>query len=330
MNFDNEKVDVKENTIIRLDYNLLSILLYDHSTNKNIIWATNTYSERGIGYQFDDYIIPEKISGKLGLVIRPRIKKSQIEQKIRSRDKAEVFTPSWVCNNQNNLVDNAWFGEKNVFNKENDTSWKTTKKKIKFPTKDNKTWEDYVLATRMEISCGEAPYLVSRYDTTTGEILDVDNRIGMLDRKIRIINENVSDEKEWYSWVIKAYKNIYGYEWQGDSLLIARENLLYSFIDYYNFKFNKNPDNQQLTEIAEIISWNIFQMDGLKYVVPNSCHVENEVMQLSLFGEEEKTSSECLGCKRNNYKLHNGIYCKIMNWNTNRKIKFVSLLKNRK
>ena len=38
MNFDNEKVDVKENTIIRLDYNLLSILLYDHSTNKNIIF----------------------------------------------------------------------------------------------------------------------------------------------------------------------------------------------------------------------------------------------------------------------------------------------------
>lgn len=28
------------------------------------------------------------------------------------RDKAEVFTPSWVCNAQNNLVDNQWFGKK--------------------------------------------------------------------------------------------------------------------------------------------------------------------------------------------------------------------------
>ena len=26
------------------------------------------------------------------------------------RGKAEVFTPSWVCNCQNNLVDDAWFG----------------------------------------------------------------------------------------------------------------------------------------------------------------------------------------------------------------------------
>jgi hypothetical protein len=31
---------------------------------------------------------------------------------------AEVFTPSWICNAQNNLIDNTWFGRDNVFNKE--------------------------------------------------------------------------------------------------------------------------------------------------------------------------------------------------------------------
>lgn len=329
MNLDNEKVDVKENTVIKLDDSLLSIILYDNTSQKNLIWATNTYSSRGKGYQFDDEITVEKISGKLGQVIKPRIRKSQLEQKTRSKDKAEVFTPSWICNNQNNLVDNAWFNKTDIFNKENGLVWKTIKRKIPFPTIDGKTWEDYVKALRLEIACGEAPYLVSRYDTTTGEVLGVDNRIGMLDRKIRVVNENIDDEDEWYKWIIIAYKSIYGYEWQGDSVLIARENLLYSFIDYYKFKFNKIPTDIQLIEIAKIIAWNIFQMDGLRFVIPNSCHKEKSLYYENLFGEKEE-DKECLGCKRNNYKLHNGKYCIIKNWKTNRNMKFVSLLKNKK
>jgi hypothetical protein len=39
----------------------------------------------------------------------------------------------------------------------------------------------------MEISCGEAPYLVSRYDTVSGNIISVDDRIGLLDRKLRVV-----------------------------------------------------------------------------------------------------------------------------------------------
>ena len=37
----------------------------------------------------------------------------------------------------------------------------------------------------------------------------------------------------------------------------------------------------------------------------------------------------CQGCKTGNNKKHNGIYCKIMNWDTNRKIKFETLLKKK-
>ena len=33
--------------------------------------------------------------------------------------------------------------------------------------------------------------------------------------------------------------------------------------------------------------------------------------------------------KKHNYHKHNGIYCKIMNWDTNRKVKFESLLKKK-
>ena len=231
-----------------------------------------------------------------------------------------------MCNNQNNLVDNTWFGKENVFNTENGSTWVTTKERIVFPA--GKTWQDYVRANRMEISCGEAPYLASRYDTVTGKWIEVDDRIGILDRKIRIINENVESEQDWMKWVIKAFQSVYGFEWQGDSLLIARENLLFSFIDYYVDRFTVYPKNEYLIKIAKILSWNIWQMDGLKYVIPNSCKpVEN--LQLTLF-DDEVDPEPCLGCLKNNNSLHTGIYCRIMDWSHEHSIRFIDLIERSK
>lgn len=316
-------VDIKENYIYQLNNKLLEILLKDRSTNKNIIWATNNYHLRGDGYYSYDNISLKAITGKNGLVIKPRTKKSKKEQNVRIKQNAEVFTPSWICNNQNNLIDNIWFNKENIFNFEKNESWSVNPSKIEFPS--DKTWMDYVKDNRLEISCGEAPYLVSRYDTVTGEWIDINNRIGILDRKLRVINENVDNEKDWYNWVLIAYKSTFGYEWQGDSLLIARENLLFSFIDYYSDRFKNFPSNDYLLEIAKILSWNIWQMDGLKFVVPNSCKPIPKA-QLSLFDDENNEPEECFGCQKNNPHKHNGIYCKIMNWETNRPIKFLSLI----
>ena len=325
MNF-NDLVDIKENTIVSINYYLLDILLKDRTTGNNIIWATDNYISRGDSYSRKSEITIPLITGYNGNIIKPRTKKSKQEQDIRIRKKAEVFTPAWMCNEQNNFIDESWFGSKNVFNKVKDKSWETVKTKIKFNNGMN--WKDYVKAKRMEISCGEAPYLVSRYDTTTGEVIPVIERIGLLDRKMRIINENVSDENEWFFWCTEAYKNIYGFEWQGDSLLIARENLLYTFTDNYYYKFTKKPTLEMVTNIAEIISWNIFQMDGTKYVIPESCK-NNVEIRYTLFGDET-IETKCPGCIKNNNNLHNGIYVKVMNWDTGRKIKFVSILKKRR
>ena len=309
----------------------------DHTTQKNIFWATDNYSDLGEAYKFSSQIFPELITGINGNVIMPRVKKDKETQLTRVRDMAEVYTPSWVCNAQNNLIDNAWFQRENIFNSEiidsNGTkTWVETIEKITFPIE--KSWKHYVRDTRLEIACGEAPYIASRYDTTTGEFIPIEKRIGLLDRKMRVINENTHDSGEWLEAAQTAFKNTYAYEWQGDSLLLARETLLITFIENYILKFNKEPLLKSIQYIAYIISWNVWQMDGLKTVIPNSCITKiNE--NTTLFGDLEKIIVACDGCKHDNIKKHNGIYALIKDWSNKdletgekgRKIKFVDLLK---
>ncbi len=320
-------IDILENELIEKHPDILDILLRDQTTQKNIFWATDNYDHLGDSYGFNSEILPELITGENGNVIMPRVHKDKILQLSRSKEMAEVFTPSWICNAQNNLVDNSWFGIEGVFNKEillkNGTkSWETTKEKIVF--QKGKTWQDYVRDTRLEITCGEAPYLVSRYDTTTGEFIKIEDRIGLLDRKLRVISENVNDKTDWLKATQLAYKNIYGFEWQGDSLLLAREALLITFIENFRHKFETEPPLDNLQNIAEIISWNIWQMDGLKGVIPNSC--KDEIIEVSDFFETKTEIKKCKGCETQNMKLHNGIYCNIMDWDIEKPIKFISLL----
>lgn len=301
--------DIKENYLYSFDPALLKVLLLDRTTGKNIIWATDVYAALGEEYGADKQIIPGCITGLFGNVIKPRSDKTRLEQSARVRDKAEVFTPSWVCNLQNNLVDSAWFGRENVFNTEKDKGWSANTEKVVFPDIKGKGWQDYVNENRLEITCGEAPYLVSRYDTVTGQIIPVRERIGLLDRKLRIVSENTVDEDEWKLWAKKAVQSVYGFEWAGDNVLLARENLLFTVSDYYKEKFKAQPDKKYLLEIARIISWNIWQMDGLKGVVPNSC------------------SPECVGCKKRDMFKHDGIYCKIYDWTAKKQIEFYKLIK---
>ena len=332
--FDLPCIDVREDDLLAISPEVLDTLLKDHTTGHNIFWATHDYESLGPDYDYHSPILPALITGEHGMVILPRVLKSKALQNDRAKDMAEVFTPSWVCNAQNNLVDEAWFGRKDVFNTEDASnhSWIPSPHKIEFP--ENKSWKEYVRATRMEITCGEAPYLVSRYDTTTGELIPIEKRIGLLDRKLRVISENVNNSGEWLEWAQTAYKNTYGFEWQGDNLLLAREALLWSFIEYYQKKFGKAPLVKSINYIAYIISWNIWQMDGLKGVVPDSCRNGVVVKVYDLFGETERVEN-CKGCQQENIRLHNGTYCLLRDWGhkdpktgeNNRKIRFIDLIK---
>lgn len=196
------------------------------------MWATDDYKDIGANHQTDAEITVASITGKYAGIIAPRVYKSRDLQIARTKRKAEVFTPSWICNLQNNLVDEAWFGREDVFNRTDEKSWVATTEKIEFSSKQSRSWMAYVDERRLEITCGEAPYLVSRYDAATGEHIPLKQRIGLLDRKLRVVFENTNNETDWLKWSERAFEATYGFEYQGDSLLLARENLLATYADY--------------------------------------------------------------------------------------------------
>lgn len=275
---------------------ILNELLADKTTGRNIVWADDEYEALGVGYSRDNEILLEKITGPNSGVIKPRISKEQEKQSLRTKTHAEVFTPSWICNQMNNYIDNDWFGREGVFNVEGEQAWQATDDPIAFPDEPGKTWQDYVDLRRLEITCGEAPFICSRYDTVTGAELPVRERIGFLDRKLRVVNENASGFDDWLKWAYRAFESTYGYEFQGDNLLIARINVLQTFMDYYIDRWGKVPSDAEIRHVVRIVVWNIWQMDGLTGTAPSSKPIGSET-QMSIFelmdAPEEKQAPFC-------------------------------------
>lgn len=298
-------IDIWEDYLLKKD-NLLEILLQDKTTGATILWATDSYEAKGAKFAPLAPITTNLITGKYGSLIQPRAIKSKEEQLLRTRDKAEVFTPLSIVKQMNEACD------------------------TKCVTKNN--WQEYVGLLKLEITCGEAPYIVSRYDPVSDskELVPIAKRVGFLDYKLKVISKYCETNEEWIKWAKIAFQSSYGYEWQGDSLLIARENLLYTFIDYYQAQFNESPSLELQKEIAEIIVWNIFQMDGLKYVIPMSCKKEKVIIKgkETLFEKKDDyvVEKSCPGCDKKTAKNHNGIYVKTMDWINGKIIEFVNIV----
>lgn len=271
---------------------VLPDLLKDRTLGKNIVFATDGYEDLITGGTARSEITAEILRANSGL-IQPRVCKSQEQQAARTREKAEVFTPSWLCNHMNNHCDKEWFGRDGVFNVETDQGWTTNEEAVVFdPPKD---WKEYVKSTRLEITCGEAPYLVSRYDAATGVLIPVGDRIGILDRKLRVVNENTKRQDDWLRWTLKAFQSVYGYEFQGDSLLLARANLLLTFTEYLKVRWARDATIDELNKIADVISWNLWQMDGLKCCPPfYEPAKENEQFCLFDISESKEESADSM------------------------------------
>ena len=282
--------DILEQEISDISPELLELLLVDRTTSNasmqhNIIWANDNYAHLGKGYAPTDEILPQAITGQNSMLIQPRALKNKEVQKKRTKKHAEVFTPSWIVKKMIDGMD----AENPGWNEDLDT---------------------FVDRTWLEITCGEAPFIANRYEMESGEPIELKNRTGFLDRKLRRINEEVDGFEEWFDYVCRAYKASYGFEWSGDSIVLARENLVLTFVDYYREKWDAEPSLEQVLQVAEIVSYNVFQMDGLKQIIPLSESeetVSTEIEQPDLFGNVEVI-------KTSKIKKIPGKRVKVMNW----------------
>lgn len=294
---------------------VLDILLKDHSTGKNIIWATDPPEELQT-VMYEPVTDRSQITTQqLGLthyeVVLPRMMKQTDTQQQRTRKKGEVFSPAWVCNKMNNALDADWFralgAEENAgqFTVELPQGWQTVETPVQFPVCKGRipAWVQYVQSRRLEVTCGEAPFLVSRYDAATGEMIPVARRIGILDRKLRVVSENAATEDEWHKYATHAVQSTYGYEYQGDNLLLARVNLLLTYAEHLQARWQRKPTKEELQPIANIISWNLWQMDGLRLSVPGGKpQPEAEQLDLfSMFGAAEP-QPPTVSCKVKNWR----------------------------
>lgn len=270
--FNLEDIDKPEPLRARDIPSVLEELLKDYTTEDNIMFATDNYADNG--FDFYDKITPEVINRADNLII-PRVLKTKDVQKKRTKSKAEVFTPVWIIKKMNDTVDAEYNGY---------------------------GLDEYLEVTWLEITCGEAPYMCTRYDTVSGEPIPLSERVGFVDRKLRRLSEEVGDEVTWIQKARTAYRSSFGYEYQGDSLFLARENLIQTYIEYYIDRFDKNPSADDLKFIAKIIAQNVFQMDGLSYTLPYKKDVD-EADEL--------------------------VMAKLMDWDTEKMITFESIMKGK-
>ena len=303
-------VGIQEEILRLHSMGLLRPLLEDKTTKTNILWATDAYQDLGPDYRRDKEMDAALITGEHSDVIKNRARKALEQQSERTRKHAEVFTPLWVCQKMVSHADAVWFGKADAFLANGSPT-----EQVCFPKR--RKWQRYVDARRLEITCGEAPFLVNRYDAYTGEVIPQEQRQGILDRKLRVVGENAATEAEWFRWTLRAFQSTYGYEFQGDNLLIARVNLLMTFEEALWARWQRRPTAGEYRQIIRAIVWNAWQMDGLTGKIPY-CKAD-AFQQVSLY--------EWLGSEAYQEHRDQQPHCRIADWRRKRSLEYLEVNK---
>lgn len=252
-------INISDDMIELNQAGLLKKLLVDKTTKGHILWGTDAYRERGPAFEREREIDRALLLYENTGLIKTRARKAFEQQSERTKQHGEVFTPRWICDLMIDHLDEEWFGVEEIdFLSSMDDLF--AKKK----------WKKYVDSRRLEITCGEGPFLVQRYDVSTGNMIPVPERKGILDRKLQAVSRYAETEEEWKTWAKRSFQAVYGYEFQGDNLLISRVNFMMTYRDFYKNRWQKEPELSEWEKIANIITWNLWQMDGLTGEIPYS------------------------------------------------------------
>lgn len=104
----------------------------------------------------------------------------------------------------------------------------------------------------LEACCGEGAFITTRYDALTGEEVPPEKRMGFLDMKLRLPDADP----------LLCLKSCFGFEWQGDSLFLARKNVLLTYLEAAGA-------GADIDEACRVIRTHLFQMDGISWRKPD-------------------------------------------------------------
>ena len=233
-----------------------------NTTTTNIRIATQGYTNPdGTPMSEADQITPEWIT-ECSDQIKRRCDKAKEEQTKRTKKNAEVFTPLPTVKHMIDAAEN---------NMEID------------PTQPE--WKQRITSRTLEIACGEGPFITSRYDPITGEPVEEQDRVGMLDRKLRLLKDRDYLTIEWkLEYLYIALQQTYGVEYQGDNLLIARANVFLTWYEAFEAVIGSAPIKGACIVACEIITNTITQADFLTGLLPTTT---DQISLLAVYEDSE-------------------------------------------
>jgi hypothetical protein len=194
-------------------------------------------------------ITPEWLMHHFGQ-LRRRCDKPKAEQRARTKRRAEVFTPTSVVAFMN---DHAEAAKCNVPVEELDTV----------------SWRDRIQLRALDSCCGEGAFTTTLYDPITGEDIPEPERVGILDRKLRLVVEHAPMSLA-PRYLLTALRTSYACDIMGDNVILARMNVYLAWLEAYRRAMGTPPSIAEMNEACEVICGTVMQVDALTGMLPAS------------------------------------------------------------
>lgn len=182
--------------------------------------------------------------------LRRRCDKSKTEQRARTKRRAEVFTPTSVVAYMVEQAESAKLG-------------------VTVEELDTVPWRDRIQLRSADMCCGEGAFMTTLYDPITGEDIPEPERVGVLDRKLRLVVENAPMSMAT-RYLLTALRTSYACELVGDNVILARMNVLLAWREAYCRVMGTSPSVAEMTEACEVICGTVMQVDVLTGMIPAS------------------------------------------------------------
>lgn len=238
---------------------ILDILLRDKTTGKPLVFPPDQTSGRP-----SPFLGLEDLYG--------------VQSQKDMPDEAEEVQTLCSWNRKLNQLDEVWFQRSGVFNTPTAEGWIPAADPVYF--EDPFHWKKYV---NQQIYVPDLDWGAALTFAGTSENLPLNERMGQLDRELRLVNENVRSQQEWQKRTSTMLARMLGCAKDPIRLFRARLCVLETCREAFQARFGHLPSARDEKALAHIVARNLFQSEDELNTVP--FQEMEETLQLSLFEE---------------------------------------------